>query len=78
MIETDYRQDFIVTWVSPNTGGENVREGFTEEKLEVYIGDTWVERIQQMYYEFNHSLEMASQRVIIKIEQVTRSTIFGK
>ena len=75
MLEIDYRQDFIVIWEMDGSPVNQI-EGFTEEGLTEYHGETYLEKIQAMFYEYNHGQPPDQIRTITKIEQVTRTTIF--
>ena len=75
MDETDYKQDFIVTWVS---GGETIQEGFTLDGLNKFDGVTYHAKILQCYKEFNAGLPLEERRFITLIEAVSREILWEK
>ncbi len=74
-METSYLNDYIVTWESVSSQ-DPIKEGYTESQLEEYFGDDAVAQIQQMFSEYNHGVEQHHKRIILKIEYITRKTIY--
>jgi len=74
-METDYKKDFIVTWSKPGDAAYT-QEGYMGEDLEEYHGETSVERIRQMFKEYNHGRGPVFQRTILRVEEVQHRTIF--
>ncbi len=78
MMATNYRNDYIVTWTDKfHTTG--FQEGFTKKELNEYNGETNLEQIKNMYDSYNERARTPTEkRTIIKIEQITKETIFQK
>ena len=74
MNETDYRQDFIVTW--NELGQPPIQEGFNRKNLDQYGFASVVENISEMYRRFNKGRPTNEHRIITKIESIDRVVIF--
>ena len=75
MTETNYKQDYVVTWTT-EVHGDETQEGFTKESLERWDGETDIDRIKDLYDDFNEGTpQQEYKRKIIKIEEITRKTI---
>ena len=74
MTETNYKQDYVVTWTN-EAHSDETQEGFTKESLEGWDGETDIDRIKNGYDDFNRDALQEYKRKIIKIEEITRKTI---
>ena len=73
--ETDYTKDFIVTWKDGNT---KIQEGFSQEDINRFSGKTDVEKILNMYDEYNETNRFNEHRKVFEIVKVNKEILFSK